>query len=198
MNAFSLLVLKWTSIRHHRYLFLTAFFSKGIQNKYLYMQKLIVGLAVSLLIVACSSPNKVGESPAVSENIYPLIDSSTYQFVANQVQPQGGRTRFLNTLYFLRVTKEKLSVDLPYFGKAYSASIGSSGSPLRFESTDFTQSIQESKNDSRDILLEPKGGDVRQLFLKVYKNGTASLNVNSNSRQSISFSGYIQAIPSRK
>ncbi|WP_157473908.1 DUF4251 domain-containing protein [Flavihumibacter petaseus] len=163
------------------------------------MRNLIMAALLLYLGSACGTP-KEGSSEAAAANIVALVDSQTYQFTATQMNPQGGRSRILNTLYFVRVDKDKLSVDLPYVGRAYNASIGTSDSPLRFETNTFEQSVKEAKNGGREITIKPSGQntDVRELFLTIFSNGAGTLNVTSNNRQSISFSGNVSSLPQKK
>jgi len=52
----------------------------------------------------------------------------------------------------------------------------------------------ESKRKEWIIVIKPREPvDVRELTLRVFKNGSASLMVNSTNRQSISFNGVIEA-----
>ena len=122
-----------------------------------------------------------------------MVTAQRYTFRAQTVTPLGGRLRQLNNNDELRVTKDQISSDLPYFGRAYSAPIGSSGG-IQFRSKDFAYSVSNKKKDGWNITIQFKDAqDVKQMQLSIFSNGAASLQVLSNNRQSISFNGYIAA-----
>lgn len=121
-----------------------------------------------------------------------LVQSKNYNFVAQSVLPMSGRSINLTTVYNLKVSGDTLVSDLPYFGRAYVAPLNPAEGGIRFTSTDFNYTIKDRKKGGRDIMILPKDvKDVRQMFLTVFENGQASLRVNSNNRQSISYNGYI-------
>jgi hypothetical protein len=63
---------------------------------------------------------------------------------------------------------------------------------LRFTSTDFQYVATPKKKGGWDIVITPKDvQDPRQLTLRIFDNGTASVVVTSYNRQPISFNGYI-------
>jgi hypothetical protein len=123
-----------------------------------------------------------------------LLYSQQYIFYAQSVIPSSGRQRFLTSEYTVSISKDTIVSYLPYFGRAYSATIGSTDGGIKFTSVDFDYKISERKKGGWEISIHPKGGqDVQKLNFTVYNNGTAYLFVNSNNRQSISFNGYVSA-----
>lgn len=135
------------------------------------------------------------EAVTVPEKLFPLLESKNFQFTAQQMQPTGGRSRILNTLYFVRVTPEKLSVDLPYIGRAYSIAGNPGDNPFRFDADQYDYAITDRPKDGKQVTIQPKTGDIRQLVFTIFGNGSTTLNVISNSRQAISYTGYIETIP---
>lgn len=126
-----------------------------------------------------------------------MVTAQLYNFMAQSVTPLGGRLRQLNNNDQLRITKEQITADLPYFGRAYSAPIGGSGG-IQFVSSDFDYSITAKKKGGWNVSIKFKDAkDVKQMQLSIFSNGTASLQVMSNNRQSIGFNGYIQS-PDKK
>jgi hypothetical protein len=120
------------------------------------------------------------------------LDSKNFVFKAQSVSPTGGSVRQLNTDYDVRVSGDTVHTFLPYFGRSYSAPLGSNEGGIKFTSTDFDYELKERKKDRVEVLIRPKDAkDVRQMLLSVSKNGYASLQVLSNNRQPISFNGYV-------
>ena len=121
-----------------------------------------------------------------------LVESQNFVFKAQTVQPTNGRTRQLTSEYDLKVLKDSIIAYLPYFGRAYSPPVNPSEGGIQFTSTEFEYKKTNRKKGGWDIQIKPKDArDVRQLDLSVFKNGSATLGVNSNNRQSISFNGYV-------
>ena len=122
-----------------------------------------------------------------------LIESKNYVFKAQTVFPLGGRSRILTSDYDLRVLGDSVVAYLPYFGRAYSAPIDPSKGGIQFTSTDYDYKVQPNKK-GWNVTITPKDAlQTRELSLNVTKSGYATLIVNSNNRQSISFNGYIAA-----
>lgn len=122
-----------------------------------------------------------------------LVESKRFTFVAQSVIPQRGSLRQLTSLYDVRVTPDSVISNLPYFGRAYTAPIDPSSGGINFTSTSFDYMTKLRKRGGWDIIVKPKDGkDVQQLFLSVFENGSATLQVTSNNRQPISFNGNVR------
>lgn len=162
------------------------------------MKKIILFVIVSLTILFNTSTiiaqdTKQQKQAAKEAAIKALIDAQHYSFEAQTALPIGMKIRNLTPGYELKVRKDTVEAYLPYFGRAYSATIGSADDGIKFKTTDFKYTSTETKKGEWDITIAPKNaGDTRQLTLHVSKAGYASLQVMSNNKQSISFNGYIQ------
>lgn len=148
------------------------------------------GLFWALFLWSCASQRVVVSYGP--QEINTALDSTSYQFVARFVQPASGRMRNLTgATYYLRVTKDKVSADLPYFGRAYSAPIGGDGG-IKFEAADFTYDEAIKKKGRREIRIRVHNSPVvRELFLTVFPDGSADLQVTPSSRQFISYRGEV-------
>ena len=121
------------------------------------------------------------------------ISDGSFEVVAEYVSPTGGSTIYLTSRYDMSVGKDSLQTFLPYFGRAYMAPVNPSQGGIQFTSTDFTYNVEERKKNGWDITILPKDTrDVRQLYLSVFEDGRATLQVISNNRQAISYSGHIR------
>jgi hypothetical protein len=119
------------------------------------------------------------------------VQDQEFTFKAQTAFPMGGNVRHLTPGYDLRISGDSLSTYLPFFGRAYSAPLPGEG-PIKFQSDDFSYKASVKKKQSWEIVIEPEDTrEVRQMILRIFENGHATLMVNSNDRQSISFSGYI-------
>ena len=121
-----------------------------------------------------------------------LISNKQYVFYARYVTPMNGVQKYLTSEYTLTVLKDTVVSDLPYFGRAYEAPISPSDDGIKFTSVNFDYKADARNKGGWEITIKPKDArQVQQLFLTVFSNGEASLNVTSTNRQAISFSGYI-------
>lgn len=155
-----------------------------------------------LLITICPTHNlyaqdsKQQKQNAKEAAIKMLIDSQRYKFEAQSATPTGGRTRQLTYGYDLIIKKDSLEAYLPFFGRAYSATIGSTDDAgIQFKTADFDYTIKERKKGGWDVTIKPKNAkDVNQIILNISQTGYTSVYVNSNNRAMISFYGYIKPV----
>ncbi|MEO9070685.1 MAG: DUF4251 domain-containing protein [Ginsengibacter sp.] len=130
-----------------------------------------------------------------SDEVGNLVNSSTFEFVAERVNPLRGTSRFLTSNYDVVVKKDSLTCYLPFFGRAYQAPMDPSQGGIQFTSTNFTYNINAKNNNDWDVTIKPNGNkDVQQLYFNIFSNGSATLNVVSANRDPISFSGHIKKV----
>ena len=147
-------------------------------------------IALALFPVAVQAQNKKEKKAQIKS----LIEAQNYVFKAQTALPSAGSTRQLTTDFDLRISKDTIISDLPYFGRAYTAPLNPSEGPLQFTSTEFQYSVANRKKGGWNITITPKDvQDPRQLNLSVFDNGSASVVVTSYNRQPISFNGYVTA-----
>jgi hypothetical protein len=121
-----------------------------------------------------------------------LIDSKEFVFVANRVQPQGGRSINLTSDYFAEFHPDLIKCDLPFFGRAFSAGYGNDNG-MKFEGKPSIYSIEKNKKNYA-AKIEVRGtSDSYSMILLVYFEGSATLSIISNNRSSISYDGDIKA-----
>lgn len=158
-----------------------------------FTRRIIVLLVVSLSLATTLSAQdaKKDKKAEQAAAVKAMLDAQRYVFKAQSVNPTGSRFRQLNTTdYTVKVGKDTIESDLPYFGRAYSAPINPTDGGIKFTSTKFDYQLKETKK-GWEVTIKPDAGDARQLFMTIFSNGTASLQVTSNNRQPISFNGYV-------
>lgn len=150
----------------------------------------LAGITLALVIASCSAPS--GVQTAGDAAIKTLIDNRNFVFQAQLAQPTRGTSRQLTAGYELRVAGDTLTANLPYFGRAYQAPIDMRGGGVEFTTTDYSYSVDPKRKGRWTINFDPKGkGDVRNMTLSVSEDGYASLQVLSNNRDPISFTGVV-------
>ncbi len=91
---------------------------------------------------------------------------------------------------------------MPFFGRAYNIPYGDGGG-MEFSKTKLEKEsikvFQKKKKQYVEYEFSVrKDGDVINFRVEIYANGKCSVNVNSNNRASISYSGDVTAIPEDK
>ena len=160
--------------------------------------------ALLVLVYCCQSvvqaqDSKQDKKDAKTAAIRNIVDSQNYVFKAQSAMPLSGPVRQLSSEYDCKVTKATITCYLPYFGRAYSAPIGSTQGGIQFTSKDFEYKATARKKGGWDIRIKPKDyRDVQQIYINISENGYGTLQVTSTNRQSISFNGYIAPVKAPK
>jgi len=127
-----------------------------------------------------------------------LVDSKKFLFEVQSTMPQSGPSKQESYGFFLKVSGDTLICYLPYYGRATMPTMNPGERPLDFTSTDFEYSVKENKKGGWEISISPKDQkNVREMSLTVFDNGSASLYVNSNNLQPISYNGSVKAIKNK-
>ena len=149
---------------------------------------LICATIISFLS-SCSSSQNIPSSGVAVQN---LVDSQRFVFVAQTVLPMNGRSRQITPDYSMVVTTDSVVSVLPYFGRAFTAPVNPTEGGIRFTSTNFEYKVSENKKGKWDIVIRPKDAtNIREVNMTIFENGSATLQVSSNNRQPISYTGYI-------
>ncbi|MEI6137853.1 MAG: DUF4251 domain-containing protein [Mariniphaga sp.] len=122
-----------------------------------------------------------------------LINTKTFEFVANRALPQGWESVDLTTNHnFLKFDPELIESYMPYFGRAYSVDYGGDGG-IKFGAKPLEYNIAKAKNgkgyEVNVTVSDIK--DVYKLSLFVSPDGNATLNINCNQKSSISYMGEV-------
>ena len=142
-----------------------------------------------LIIIFGGFPALTAQEKDAAE-IQQMFDTKNFIFKAETVNPQSGRTRQLTQEYDLTISRDKIISFLPYYGRAYNAPVSSEGG-IKFTSTDFSYDVKKVKKGWEITIIPKDVSDVHQMYLTAFTNGRATLQVTSNSRQNISFNGYV-------
>ena len=162
--------------------------------------------AFLLLIVTMSCSSQAG---LPQEEVTKLLAQKKFTFVAERANPLDGTvnniissmpgavgTRILNldSGYEMVVNEDNIVVNLPYFGRSYNPQYGSRNTGFDFTSKDFVYSSEEGRKNTKELTFNIKDqSNFKEFYLVVQPNGKATLSINSNDRQPISYFGYIKA-----
>jgi len=148
------------------------------------------GLMLLISISALGQKNKLEKQ----EQIKNLLESRVFVFSPQSATPSSGGMIQLTSEFFLKISKDTLESNLPYYGANKLPVFGIADKPLEFTSYDFDYEIKTMKNGSYDITIrlnDPSDPDLLNFSVSI--SGYATLRVSSNMRQPISFYGDIEA-----
>ena len=105
------------------------------------------------------------------------------------IVPMRGRSIPLTSSYSLEIRNDSVISYLPYYGRAYSIPYGG-GDGLNFKAVLKEYSMEMDKKGNAVIEFIARNPEDRYEYrVKVFPNGSASIDVNMQNRQSISFQG---------
>lgn len=153
-------------------------------------------MLVPVLILFCLQSTAQSTSDQKKADAYAQlkyrIESKKFRFKAQSATPMRGRTINLTSEYFLQISNDSLSVDLPYYGRAYSSSYPSTNPALSFNSTQFSYVSDTLKKGGWNIVIQPTDASgVNKISLDITTSGYCTVRVSSNTRDMISFYGTI-------
>jgi len=166
------------------------------------MKKAILTIVTLLLIVSnpilAQSKKELKKQKKQEEytKTKKLIESGIYTFEATSANTQKGRRIDLTTNYnSLKINKSIVISDLPFFGFSQVSSFEGDGG-IKFNNNNVTYSI-EYLDKKQKITLKFKADnktEIFDIFLTVFADASATLNVSSNQRDFMSFRGGIEAL----
>lgn len=145
-------------------------------------------------IASCGSSQTAAQKQEIANEIREKVNNFDFTFKATYAYPTSFRSINLSPFYDVKVSPEKITAYLPYYGRAYSAPMDSSEGGIKFESTTFEYKVNKGKKSGNwliNIQVRDKGKEITLLF-DIWENGTARLSVSDPNRQPISFTGDIE------
>ncbi|MBA4055591.1 MAG: hypothetical protein C0490_12830 [Marivirga sp.] len=159
------------------------------------MDKMKTAIIHLFFVVFTTGITTVTAQDSNETSIQSLIDTKRFVFQVQSVSPARGGLRQLSPGYTLVVLPDTIISELPYFGRAYQATINPSDAGIKFTSTDFQYELKNRKKGGWDIKIRPKDkGKAHQLFLTITTTGRASMRISSSDRESISYNGFVEAV----
>lgn len=154
---------------------------------------LLILFAVNSIMYAQEKKSKKELRQEQAVKVQKMVEMQDYRFVARHALPMSGRSVYLTSEYDLCVSKDTISAYLPYFGRAYAAPMDPSEGGIKFESRDFNYRLENVKKGGWTAYITIKDAKRRiELVLNITASGSANLSVNDDTRQSISFNGYVE------
>ena len=157
------------------------------------MRKILLLSGVVLMLAACSTTKlteveKIQKKALMAQNVRKAIDGRYFTIEMDHIMPQRMSSRYLDRGYYVHVSGDSIYSYLPYVGRAWNVPYGG-GKGLDFSGTleSYTEKRNAKSTDINMVFVNTE--DRFRYMLSVYDDGKASLNVFSNKREPISFTG---------
>ena len=147
-----------------------------------------------LLITAMSMPTlsaqtKKEKKELKKQAVEKLVTSGKYKINVNRALPARGRSVTLTSPYSVEIRNDSVISYLPYYGRAYSIPYGG-GEGLNFKAPLTDYKLEWGKKETAKIKSSARSEEDKFDFsIDVFSNGSSSIFVNMQNRQSISFQG---------
>lgn len=157
----------------------------------------IISLFLIISLIGCKTKELSPEQQIKAKEYADKIESRNFTFDARSAQPMSGRSINLNYNYYLKVSKDTIIANLPYYGRSYVAPINPRDISIGFTSTNFLYNQEKKENGTYEIKIVPKDITNREnegisLLLKISPSGYATLNAILTNKQGISFYGTVE------
>ena len=151
-------------------------------------------LAAALLVSACgvmgseTREERAAREAREAQMVRQGVDDADFSIDITRMYPLRGSAKTV-TNYVVRVEDGVLISHLPYIGRAWRVPYGG-GHALNFDAPIAQYSVSPYGKDGYEIRILVKTDEDQHLYrFIIFDNGTANLDVQSNNRERISFSG---------
>lgn len=121
-----------------------------------------------------------------------LAESKEYKIDVNTALPMRGRNIPLTSRYSLEIKNDSVISQLPYFGRGYNVPYGG-GEGLNFEAPIEEYTVKTDKKGNTQVRFSTRSReDVLDYRIKIFENGSSTIDVSMQNRQGISFIGELE------
>lgn len=146
---------------------------------------LVAVIGVPTLSAQTKKEKKEMKQKAVRE----LVLAEKYKIDVDRAIPARGRSVSLTSPYSIEIRNDSVISHLPYYGRAYSIPYGG-GEGLNFKAPISDYKIEWDKKGTAKVRFIARSTEDRFSFnIDIFSNGSSSIFVNMQNRQSISFQG---------
>lgn len=161
-------------------------------------QILVLLLAMLVGVPTLWAQSKKEKQEQKKEAVKQEIVSENYKIDVNTAMPMRGRNISLSSPYSLEIRNDSVISQLPYYGRAYSIPYDG-GKGLNFSAPlkEYTMKV-DKKGTARIKFTARSPEDTFEYTIRIFSNGSASIDVSMQNRQSISFMGELIIKNSKK
>ncbi len=108
-----------------------------------------------------------------------------FGFMPLSATSMKGKTVQLTSEYSLKLNKDSLNVDLPYYGRSYTADYPGTDVSVRFKTNQFTYSSDTTKKGGWEITIIPKNEPkANKIYMAVTSSGYCTVTYQQQYRAS--------------
>ncbi|MDR2472627.1 MAG: DUF4251 domain-containing protein [Tannerella sp.] len=146
---------------------------------------------ITTCLLSCSAPQNIAVTRTL---VVSIIQSRDYVVEADYMSPMRSEgVRHLSTSYSLTVHGDTLVSYLPYYGEAYGNMPYGGDAGLNFTAEILEYNCSFDDKGTALIEIRVRNENINYKYLtQIFSNGSASISVNSDNRQSISFHGKLK------
>lgn len=138
---------------------------------------------------ALSAQTKKEKKEMKQKAVKELVLSEKYKIDVDRAIPARGRSVSLTSPYSIEIRNDSVISHLPYYGRAYSIPYGG-GEGLNFKAPISDYKVEWDKKGTAKVRFTARSTEDRFSFnIDIFSNGSSSIFVNMQNRQSISFQG---------
>jgi hypothetical protein len=130
----------------------------------------------------------------IAQKVDSIVTSRNYTFTARSANPIAWQSIHLSSNYSLNIQNDSIKAHLPYYGRAYRADISSIRGGIVIDTLFDDYHIKKTKGNYKISFNATSTKDNYYFHLTITTSGYASLTINSNNRQSITYNGIIEGL----
>ena len=161
------------------------------------MKKVLVSMMLVcsawVMLSGCASPEeRAARAAEQAAKVTAALKARDYKISVDRMFPMKGSSKSVSYGYSVEVRNDSLISDLPYIGGAYNVPYGG-GKGLNFKERISSYKESQKNNGQRQIEINVMNEEDTYVYtLKVYDNGSSSIDVQSRQRDHISYSGQME------
>ncbi len=162
-------------------------------NPWVKTSSLLALLAVFLF--GCGSQqSRIEKASAQSVHVREQLTARSFRIRVDYMFPQRYPSRPVMSEFWLELKNDRVNSYLPYFGQVQSPSPYSQDEGLNFETEirNYTEKRNEHKHRTEILFNAKSSSDYFLYKIFVYDDGNAEIDVHSNRRDYIRFSGELE------
>lgn len=145
-----------------------------------------------------SAQSKKEKNEQKAKDIKEMVEEQRFTIDVDRALPMSGSSINLTSPYSLEMRGDSVISYLPYYGRAYSLPYGG-GDGMRFTKTVNDYRCAFNKKGTAEIKFTARTDDDTYRFdIRVYPNGSSSIQVLPTNKQTISYDGEINPKEDKK
>ena len=155
--------------------------------------RIIVGMLAVMLMVGCATGQERAQQRAKTKAaVAEAVASRHLRIEVGNMSTLRYGSKMLTSSYFLELRGDTLCSDLPYWGQAYQAPMGSPSIGLNFEAPILRYSESRPKANKTQLELDVRTTeDTYHYLIDLYDTGESYIRVRALNRDPISFDGRV-------